>query len=430
MTTFTFSRYAFCIGAAAALLTGCGAPQSPIGAPVQAPLHRILRSSSSYQLLHRFPTYANGGFDPHAPLIDVNGTLYGTTMHGGSSTNCTGGCGTVFSVDASGKVTVLHNFTAGSDGAWPTAALLDVNGTLYGTTEKGGTHCSGGCGTVYSISASGSENVLHSFGGGKDGDTPQAPLVDVSGTLYGTTVYGGNSLDGTVYSITASGSERVLHDFGCGSDGCLPGGGLISVNGTLYGTTSQGGGGGGCGGGGCGTVYSISASGSEKVLYRFADGSDGASPGGSLVNVGGTLFGTTARGGGSGCDQYGCGTAYSITTTGTEQVIHRFTGGDGALPQDGPIDVNGTLYGTTLSGGRTSCIVDPWLPVHGCGTIYSLTASGKESVRFRFRSEDVGEPTTSLLNVRGVLYGTTPRVSTRKCGAHSMTCGTVFAFTL
>jgi uncharacterized repeat protein (TIGR03803 family) len=172
MGTTVLSRFALTISAAAALLAGCGGPQPPIGAPgaalqappsapAQVPLHHVL-PSPSYQLLYRFPSYASGGFDPQAPLIDVNGTLYGTTKYGGGSTNCTGGCGTVFSIDAGGTEKVLHSFAGGSDGAWPTAALLDVGGTLYGTTEKGGTNCSGGCGTVYSISASGSENVLHS----------------------------------------------------------------------------------------------------------------------------------------------------------------------------------------------------------------------------------------------------------------------------
>ena len=426
---------------AAAMLAGCGGSQPPIGAPgeavqapasapAQAPLHRALPSSSSYHLLYRFPGYANGGFGPLASLIDVNGTLYGTTKYGGGSTNCVGGCGTVFSLDTSGNEKVLHSFTGGSDGAYPAAGLLNVSGMLYGTTERGGTNCTDGCGTVYIISASGSENVLHSFGAGSDGQNPLASLTDVNGTLYGTTLYGGEYSNGTVYSITTSGAEQVLHSFCANSDGCVPSGGLIGFNGTLYGTTPQGGGN-GCSGTGCGTVYSVSASGSEKVLYRFAGGSDGQSPGGSLVNVNGTLYGTTTRGGGTGCDDYGCGTAYSLTTTGTEQVMHSFAGGrDGALPQAGLIDVNGTLYGTTVSGGGTPCSVNPWLPVHGCGTIYSVTTSGGEKVRFRFKSEYVGEPAESLVNVGSALYGTTPRTSNRKCGAHGMTCGTVFAFTL
>ena len=134
--------------------------------------------------------------NPKAALIDVNGTLYGTTFHGGD-TKCKG-CGTVFSITPSGVEKVLHSFSGPPDGAWPAAALINVNGTLYGTTAEGGT--SGGCrlglpkrgcGTVYSISPSGSENVLFRLVGPATGSYPAASLIDVNGTLYGTTENGG-----------------------------------------------------------------------------------------------------------------------------------------------------------------------------------------------------------------------------------------------
>ncbi len=161
------------------------------------------------------------------------------------------GCGTVFSVTPSGTENVLHRFTGGSDGARPAAAPVDVNGTLYGTTEfGGGSGCKKrGCGTVFSITTSGSEKVLHSFTGLPDGAYPVAPLVDAHGTLYGTTrewgiagrgVYRDGS--GTVYSITTKGAETVLHSFSDNaSDAVYPLAGLINVNGTLYGTSFVGG---------------------------------------------------------------------------------------------------------------------------------------------------------------------------------------------
>jgi uncharacterized repeat protein (TIGR03803 family) len=68
--------------------------------------------------------------------------------------------------------------------------LIDVNGTLYGTTWTGGYY---GGGTVYSISTSGAEKVLYSFRGGGDGASPESALIYVNGTLYGTTVNGGGS---------------------------------------------------------------------------------------------------------------------------------------------------------------------------------------------------------------------------------------------
>ncbi len=64
----------------------------------------------------------------------------------------------------------------------------DVNGTLYGTTDNGGTNCgSNGCGLVFSMKPSFKVTVLHSFGGPGDGKHPSANLVNVNGTLYGTT---------------------------------------------------------------------------------------------------------------------------------------------------------------------------------------------------------------------------------------------------
>ena len=61
--------------------------------------------------------------------------------------------------------------------------LHDVGGTLYGTTFVGGAYYGG---TVYTISASGTVTVVHSFGGPGDGANPYAPVISVAGTLYGT----------------------------------------------------------------------------------------------------------------------------------------------------------------------------------------------------------------------------------------------------
>ena len=121
--------------------------------------------------------------------------------------------------------------------------MIDVNGTLYGTTEGGGVYGGGyGDGTAFSMTTGGSLTTLHSFGSGLDGSDSWAPLLNVRGTLYGTTAYGGAYGKGTVFSMSLTGAdEKVLHSFGHGSDGSTPLAGLIDVNGTLYGTTSAGG---------------------------------------------------------------------------------------------------------------------------------------------------------------------------------------------
>lgn len=293
-----------------------------------------INTSGTERVLYRFGRHPDGK-RPSASLIDVGGIFYGTTQRGGKNYD-----GTVFTVSTTGKEQVLYNFGSHPDAAGPHASLIDVRGTLYGTTYYGGTY---NAGTIFSISTAGSEHVLHSFGSRLDGANPIAGLIDVGGKLYGTTFTGGRFGGGTVFSITATGKERRLHSFGgTSSDGHWPYAGLVDVNGTLYGTTYAGGAYNG------GTVFSITLNGTEKVLHSFGNGHDGLWPHASLIEVNGTLYGTTSGGGG----RHNPGTVFSISAAGTEQVLHSFgRGSDGANPVAGLIDVNGALYGTTEAGG-------------------------------------------------------------------------------
>ncbi len=169
--------------------------------------------------------------------------------------------GAFFRSTPSGKTKVLSCF--GLRAAKPEASLIGVNGAFYGTSVRGGTYgeCTTvgprGCGTVFTLTSTGTLQVLHSFGGGSDGRLPQAPLIDVNGTLYGTTGAGGASGEGTVFSIAPTGTETVLHSFTGGSDGAFPVAGLTDADGTLYGATAEGGGSKCHGNTGCGTVFSL-----------------------------------------------------------------------------------------------------------------------------------------------------------------------------
>jgi len=272
-------------------------------------------TGSGYESIYSFNGSPTDGSAPFAPLVAVNGTLYGTTFEGGRS-GCTDGCGMIFAVDTSGTETVLHRFKGGKDGAGPFGGLITVNGALYGTTSGGG---ASGAGTVFTVSTSGEERVLYSFKGGSDGANPYGSLLAANGVLYGTTEFGGDSqcairpsepTCGTVYTVSTSGEERVLYSFKGGSDGVLPVAGLIALNGTLYGTTS-GGGSTDCAYG-CGTVFAVNTSGAESVLYSFKGGSDGADPMAGLLNVKGTLYGTTYEGGAYSECGYGCGTVFAV----------------------------------------------------------------------------------------------------------------------
>jgi uncharacterized repeat protein (TIGR03803 family) len=106
------------------------------------------------------------------------------------------------------KYKVVYSFGASLDGAHPQASLIDVGGVLYGTTSGGGSYSQCdvdgfyGCGTVFSLTTNGVENVVHSFGKGTDGRHPDAGLLGVNGKVYGTTSGGGEYKDGTVFALT------------------------------------------------------------------------------------------------------------------------------------------------------------------------------------------------------------------------------------
>jgi uncharacterized repeat protein (TIGR03803 family) len=169
--------------------------------------------------------------------------------------NCGDGCGVVYEVTQAGVYKVLYAFAGGDDGNAPVAGLgLDPAGNLYGTTTSGG---AGGCGTVFKISLDGTKTTLHSFTYNQDSsdgcDPVSQPYLDKKGNLYGTTRYGGASGMGTVFKITATGKERILYAFGSGNDAANPDGRLLAgPDGALFGTT--------VGGGvhGWGTVYKLS----------------------------------------------------------------------------------------------------------------------------------------------------------------------------
>jgi uncharacterized repeat protein (TIGR03803 family) len=124
--------------------------------------------------------------------------------------------GTIFTITSSGTLTSLHSFH-GTDGACPYAGLTQgTDGNFYGTTTEGGTGpaCpkpTFGCGTIFKITPSGKLTTLYSFCSQTDctdGEAPFAGLVqDTNGTFYGTTFYGGDNTCqddgcGTVFSLS------------------------------------------------------------------------------------------------------------------------------------------------------------------------------------------------------------------------------------
>jgi len=246
--------------------------------------------------------------------------------------------------------------------------------------------------------------VLHSFTGTHgDGAFPQADLVrDAAGNLYGTTSQGGAVTKcghcGIVFKVDTAGNETVLHTFGSTGDGADPEAGLIQdAADNLYGTTTYG------GASNFGTVFKVDpTTRKETVLYSFTGGTDGEYPFADLIrDAAGSLYGTTWGGGTSrACYGGGCGTVFKLDATGKETVLYSFTGGaDGANPTAGLVqDAAGNLYGTTEIGGSS-----------GQGVVFKLDATGKETVLHSFAGGvDGASPHSALVrDEEGNLYGTT-----------------------
>lgn len=380
--------------------------------------------AQTFTVLHQFHRGADGKFPYDALFRDSAGNLYGSTGGGGSF-----GYGTVFEITAQGKERVLHSFWGG-DGLNLWGDLVrDSAGNLYGMAVDGGTiekgQCVHGCGTVFKLDSTEKLTVLHAFTGGTDGGQPQAGLLrDSAGNLYGTTTIGGDltcgygSGCGVVFKIDQHGKETVLHAFSGSADGWRPGGDLIRDKaGNFYGVT-------GGGGAGYGTVYKLDPSGKETVLYSFPGGSTGAYPVGRLVlDSKGNLYGATQDGGGS-CF---CGVVFKLDKGGHESVRHSFTGNpDGAYPELGLTgDGVGNLYGVTYAGGgSTNCYGI------GCGSVFKVDASGHETVLHGFTGGSDGRiPFGGLiLDKSGNLYGTAPVGGDLSCG-QGAGCGVVFKLT-
>ncbi len=166
----------------------------------------------------------------------------------------------------------------------------------------------------------------------------------------------------------------------------------------------------------------------EKVLYSFTGGSDGGDPHSALAfDSAGNAYGTTVTGGDS-----TFGTVFQLTQHSngkwTETVLYSFLGGnDGKNPYGGvTVDAKGNLYGTTAAGGSGgSCASD------GCGTVFTLTRSGKtwtESILYSFQGGKVDgwNPGGGVIfDPQGNLYGTTADGGSAH-GCSGQGCGVVY----
>ena len=364
---------------------------------------------------------------------------------------------------ATPALTTLYNFTDLQDGGFPEAGLaMATTGVLYGTTTTG----QYGWGSVFELipstgGASWTEATIYDFTGGADGGNPVAGLViGKNEVMYGTTYSGGAHGYGTVFQVMPTGggvwAQKVLYSFAGGNDGAYPSAALaLTSTGVLYGTTYGG------GSAGFGTAFELIPAQSgwtEKVLYTFLGGSDGANPLSNLLLAStGSLYGTTSQGGSvtitnnpptctteDPCVYSNWGTVFELTPTGggvwTETLLYTFLGTtDGGSPESGlNMGKSGALYGNTFWGGNLSaCTVGDYL--QGCGTVFQLlppTGTGttwKESVLYAFsgHTPDGSHPYGNMaLNSSGELFGTTfsGGANVTVCFPESYTgCGSIFS---
>ena len=347
-------------------------------------------TSGHESLLHSFSGPPDGG-NPYQGLVRASaGALYGQTTWGGSF------AGIVFQLQPSLKVCVtvlcpwnestVYDFGSGYGQVAPGGLpILDSEGNLYSTTSSGGDpSCNGGagCGTAFKVDPEGNVTILHDFHGGSDGYWPMGPMLLMpDGSLYGTTASGGSGGNGTVYKIDANGNESLVYSFTGGTDGGDPETGVIAdEQGNLYGTTPGGGGSNNCPYGGCGQVFELTPTGSGwnfSTFYPFQGGADGETPvGGLLRDSRGNFYGTTNSGGFS---QYGpyLGTVYKLDSAANKTTLWNFQcGTDGCEPEFGSLvmDQQGSLYGTTFSGGDFNATNPNCLAYgFGCGVVFKLT---------------------------------------------------------
>jgi uncharacterized repeat protein (TIGR03803 family) len=258
--------------------------------------------------IYQFTFDPDGAYPRNSIALDSTGDMYGTGSNGGTT------LGVVWELYPSGNSwdeLPIYTFPSIEDspGAVPESGVVfGPDGKLYGTTsEYGHNYEQACCGAVFQLTHSQSgwtEATLYDFTDGNDGSTPYAGVIaDAAGNLYGSTTTDGTGGGGTVYEISPSGSSwnfRTIYSF-TGTPGIQVGPYddlVMDSTGNLYGTTYLD------GRYGWGNVFKLTPSGGSWTytsLHDFTGGTDGGAPRCRLVfDSTGNLYGTTTIGGANG----------------------------------------------------------------------------------------------------------------------------------
>jgi uncharacterized repeat protein (TIGR03803 family) len=293
-------------------------------------------------------------------LMAVDGNFYGTSPTG---------TGAIFKITPTGTLSTLYQFDGSSQGYGLGGGVIQgADGNFYGTTEEGGAtsaFCPAGCGTVFKLTPKGVLSTVYSFcpqNYCSDGEYPAGSLVQgPDGNFYGTTTSGGLYKKGTIFRVSSQGVFKLLYTF-LGTIYSVAPGLILGSDGNFYGATYSYG-------------FQITRSGVFTELGSLSDNGD--APHSVIQGNDGNLYGTTPGGG-----NFYFGEIFEMPTYGTsETTLYSFSGypSNGSYPFAGLVQTtNGTFYGTTYSGGSSSCNFDS----AGCGTIFSYDAGLAPFVSF------------------------------------------------
>jgi uncharacterized repeat protein (TIGR03803 family) len=344
---------------------------------------------ATFTALYGFGTI-NGNDDPRNPEFGSfaqgrDGLLYDNSQNGGVPQ-----FGTVYSMTLSGTYNIVYDFincSGSTTGCSPYGGVtLGSDGNFYGTTNAGGTGPDDGA--IYQVTPGGVATALHDFMSTGDGMHPLTPPVQGNdGNFYGTTSATGDF--GQVYKVTTGSVYTTLHAFTNTPDGNSPFGLVLASDGNFYGTTYLG------GSFSNGTVYRITAAGVLTILHSF-DGTDGSNSIAQLIQgTDGKLYGSASMGGTS-----SAGVVFRIATNGTGYtILHNLNGTTDGSTILAPLfqATDGNFYGTASAGGSGSD-----------GTIFKMTPGGGYSAVHNFIGTDGKTPEMGLYqHTNGILYSAT-----------------------